>query len=536
MNQKVVLVVSSLLLLFSQTSILSQSSFANTTLASTPSAQESQSNPSSADAPMKRRSAGTRFIDLQVPDLENNNPNLYYPDAWGESQDSNISMGLEKYQQGDLAAALQNLSAAEAKFASLASSLSNDELPDFVRDTLPTIPRSETTNIPDSDRDSSKPTPLPNPEDVEEYAAIANATGLIYRNLKEWDKSEAYFIDALSAFTTIDNNIGRSIALTNLGTNYRQLKQPQAALNYYRLALKSEQNSDRQNQKYILNQIALAYYASGDKQKSLDYFQKVLAIAEEEENALNQGVALNNIGEVYRSLGQQSAARRHYKLALENLSDSNNQLTTTVEENIASNSFEDESSLDIIGDLPSNENTGANSTDRIDAAHGINEGVGSSQRIIGNNNSLSEETTFTCGAVDGVPTTIASTMRGDIAFINWNSDYFSSTGYTPQQRCETVANRLKRGYQNGLKYLTTGIKNGLNVICMTSTIGGDCQEVLLTPKPEDDPQQTLQALFNIRTGGSSQALNEDSLGSREFIDFEKYLETAPTIGESEHEF
>lgn len=489
MNHKVTVVVSSLLLLFSQTSVLSQPLSANNILASTPTAQESQSDSSSADAPLKRRSAGTRFIDIQYPDLENNNPNLYYPDAGREGWDSNISNGLEEYKQGNLAAALESLGNAETKLSnSLGDDFSNLALGNIVH-------TSPTTNLPD--RDSSIPTPLPNPQGVEEYAAIANATGLIYRDLKEWEKSEAYFNRALSAFTAIENNIGRSIALTNLGTNYRQLERPQEALNYYHRALEfSQPNSDRHSQKYIFNQIALAYYDAGNKQKSLEYFQRVLAIAEEEDNALDKGIAFNNIGEVYRSLGRKSEARRHYELALLELESYSVLNTSFLYRTLNSPDIEQK------------------------IIKAVEENIASI--------SISRETAFTCGNVDGVPTTIASNIRGDIAIISWDSDYLSSTAYTPQQRCETVATRLNKGYQNELKYLTTGVQNGLNVICMTSTNEGSCEEVLLILRPGDDPQQTLQALFNTRTTSSSASLYQSSSDSR-FIDLEKYLEIAPTV-------
>ena len=258
-------------------------------------------------------------------------------------------------------------------------------------------------------------------------------------------------------------------------------------------------------------------------------------------------------------------ARRNYKLALENLSDSDRELTTIVEANIASDSSEKESlalhntdsdrelTTTVEGNIAndsyssqvrnrpsavqrSNQSSAQDSISRQNSAS-----IGSAQdsfqdsfqdslqrATIGDRNSLANETTFACDNIGGVPTTIASTTRGDIPLLNWDSSYFTSTTYTPQQRCEITASRFEKGYQNGLKYLTTGMQNGLDVICMTSTNGGSCEEVLLTLKPEDDPQQTLLALFNTRTGSSSQPLNESSANARQFIDLEKYLETAST--------
>ncbi len=65
MNRKVTVIVSSLLLLFSQTSVLSQSSFNDTTLFNTQIAQQSNSDSSSnSSAPRIRRSGGPRFINL----------------------------------------------------------------------------------------------------------------------------------------------------------------------------------------------------------------------------------------------------------------------------------------------------------------------------------------------------------------------------------------------------------------------------------------------------------------------------------------
>ncbi|MBZ8179914.1 MAG: COP23 domain-containing protein [Oscillatoria sp. PMC 1051.18] len=135
---------------------------------------------------------------------------------------------------------------------------------------------------------------------------------------------------------------------------------------------------------------------------------------------------------------------------------------------------------------------------------------------------------FFCGASsDGVPTTLASTSQGKTAVIRWVSEYFSSSGYHPQKRCNQVSQRFQKYYQLGiLNYITTGIIERQEVICVSSAYGGPCDGVLFTLQPGESASRVIQGLFDIGKFGLN-PLKQSSGESQIYIDFHKFLETAP---------
>lgn len=140
------------------------------------------------------------------------------------------------------------------------------------------------------------------------------------------------------------------------------------------------------------------------------------------------------------------------------------------------------------------------------------------------------ETQFICQqGVDGLPTTYAVTPRGRVPVVKWYSDYFSSSGYSSQQRCQEVSARFQNFYRLGwLNYITHGIVNRQNVVCVAADNGIPCagDRVLFTLKPGTDPINTVQQLFNVRTGASSPLFeSEDDNGM--YIDFNNFLEATP---------
>ncbi|MEC4988653.1 MAG: COP23 domain-containing protein [Oscillatoria sp. PMC 1068.18] len=135
---------------------------------------------------------------------------------------------------------------------------------------------------------------------------------------------------------------------------------------------------------------------------------------------------------------------------------------------------------------------------------------------------------FFCGASrDGIPTTLASTSQGDTAVIRWVSDYFSSSGYDPEKRCNQVSERFQTYYQLGiLNYITTGIIERQEVICVSSIYGGPCDGVLFTLEPGESASRVIQGLFDIGKFGLN-PLKQSSGEDQIYIDFHKFLETAP---------
>ncbi|MBO0351983.1 COP23 domain-containing protein [Phormidium pseudopriestleyi FRX01] len=116
--------------------------------------------------------------------------------------------------------------------------------------------------------------------------------------------------------------------------------------------------------------------------------------------------------------------------------------------------------------------------------------------------SLPRGTDYSCDLTQNPPATIARTSKGDIPVIRWKSTFFEGSGYTPENRCMEVSERFQTYYQTGLlHYLTTGVQNNQDIICVTRTNGGNCSGLLLTLEPGDDPEQVLNDLVdpNVRT-------------------------------------
>ena len=100
-----------------------------------------------------------------------------------------------------------------------------------------------------------------------------------------------------------------------------------------------------------------------------------------------------------------------------------------------------------------------------------------------------------------LPTLYALINDSKKAVIRWESDRFSSSGWQKDKRCQEVASRLDKAYNNQtLNIITNGTMNRQPVICTAATVGGDCQDLLITLKPEDDGFNIAKQLGEILNG------------------------------------
>jgi len=132
---------------------------------------------------------------------------------------------------------------------------------------------------------------------------------------------------------------------------------------------------------------------------------------------------------------------------------------------------------------------------------------------------------FLCGVSRGFPATIARTPRGNITLILWKSEYFSSSGWTPQRRCEAVSARFQLAYTNdALNYITTGRKNGYPVVCLARSLNGACSGILFTVKSGGDARRKLELLESVRIRVSGPL--DESTG-RNYFDILEFVRMAP---------
>lgn len=119
---------------------------------------------------------------------------------------------------------------------------------------------------------------------------------------------------------------------------------------------------------------------------------------------------------------------------------------------------------------------------------------------------------FQCDIDSGVPTTMYHNAQGgQEPWIKWISEHFSDSNWTPVARCQTVSERLEAYRQEGkLKYVTLGVENEQQVICVASKDNGPCEGIVYTLKPGQDG---ITALNNLFAWGSGQQNLESSYES-----------------------
>lgn len=146
---------------------------------------------------------------------------------------------------------------------------------------------------------------------------------------------------------------------------------------------------------------------------------------------------------------------------------------------------------------------------------------------------------YRCVEREGSPTTVAYTSRGAIELIRWQNDYFSASSYTPTRRCQEVSTRFQdHSDANNLRFISTGIINNYNTICISEKTG-NCKEdgLLITLQPSDNPEEVLRSLFSLKDRASRGGITRSGSSSRkikETINLDRFLADSPIIeGETE---
>jgi type 1 fimbria pilin len=140
-----------------------------------------------------------------------------------------------------------------------------------------------------------------------------------------------------------------------------------------------------------------------------------------------------------------------------------------------------------------------------------------------------QATGYFCGTSKGVPATIAKTSKGaEVAMIQFKSEHFSGNGYTPERRCKEVSQRFDNLNRQGLlrlSYITTGRKNGYNIVCVAREQGAPClsEGILFTLRQGSNPNRTLKDLMEWAKF-QTEPLNETT--SRPYFSIDEVLETA----------
>ncbi len=133
---------------------------------------------------------------------------------------------------------------------------------------------------------------------------------------------------------------------------------------------------------------------------------------------------------------------------------------------------------------------------------------------------VSSQSGFLCDVSGEVPTTIYRSSQGSPEpWIQWVSDHFSGSGWSPDARCQEVSSRLETYRRNKkLRYVTLGTVNNQSVICVATKDQGPCEGIIYTLKPGQDGIKALNNLFAWRKGEQGLQSNYESVTAIPYID------------------
>ncbi len=134
---------------------------------------------------------------------------------------------------------------------------------------------------------------------------------------------------------------------------------------------------------------------------------------------------------------------------------------------------------------------------------------------------------FFCAKSKGIPITYASAQNGrKIPILRWvNGKYFSSE-WNPLTRCQQVAYRFQRSYDNGtLKTIISGTLKGEPVVCAAVSTNDTCTDnnLLFTLKRGANAKLAVQSLLDRRGLASGQIQNQSNDDTQIYVDFNTYL-------------
>ena len=159
------------------------------------------------------------------------------------------------------------------------------------------------------------------------------------------------------------------------------------------------------------------------------------------------------------------------------------------------------------------------------------------QTVAKDKQSTKQDVQYRCIDRNGTPATVAYTRRGPIELILWNSNYFSGSGYTPERRCQEVTARFQQHSDaKNLRYISTGVMNKYQVICVSEK-SGNCQPdgLLITLQNDDNAQQVFKDLFDLanrKVAGGIYRPAMPGIEIKEVINVDNFLDQSPLMEEN----
>jgi len=135
-------------------------------------------------------------------------------------------------------------------------------------------------------------------------AAGLRTMGVCYEQLSDYTRALQCGQDALAISEELGDAEGIKRVLNSIGLALFRLDRYGQALEYYQRTMGRLGPDDKQLSAFVTNNIGLIYRSLGDERRALDSFQKSLAMLGELNDLKNQANALSNMGTCYRRLGE----------------------------------------------------------------------------------------------------------------------------------------------------------------------------------------------------------------------------------------
>jgi tetratricopeptide (TPR) repeat protein len=159
---------------------------------------------------------------------------------------------------------------------------------------------------------------LNDPKDSKLFEAIVlNNIGIIYDELKQYDKSLNNYKKLLSVALELKNKESETMALGNIGTVYQMTGKPDSALYYYTAGLgRAKEINNKRLICNILCTIGAFYKERGQYQEAVRYSEQSIQMADESGNLYVKAPALNNLAWAHLHLLNYDKAEKYGKLSL----------------------------------------------------------------------------------------------------------------------------------------------------------------------------------------------------------------------------
>ena len=150
------------------------------------------------------------------------------------------------------------------------------------------------------------------------YCCALEVTGIIYSQLKQYEKAQEYLLSNITNRRNLGDPEGIMQGLINLGASYSE-SDPEKALSYF---LEAKDCNDPHisiiPKIALINNIGGCYENKGDYEQALDYYNKALQMAEDNNMMKYRPQILKHIGYVYHVQGlfDKALEKTHHSLKL----------------------------------------------------------------------------------------------------------------------------------------------------------------------------------------------------------------------------